>query len=46
MEKKVGHIIFKNLLNSHKKIIGINPNTKKILNQEIFSDLIEIHLII
>lgn len=40
-EKKVGHIIFKNLLKSNKKVIGINPNTKKILNQEIFPDLIE-----
>lgn len=40
-EKKVGNIIFKNLLKSHKKVIGINPHSKKILNQEIYSDLTE-----
>ncbi len=41
-EKKVGHAIFKNLLQSPKKVFPINPKTKEILGHRCYEDLLEI----
>lgn len=39
---KVGHIIFRNLLESGKKIIPVNPNAKEIIGHRSYSDLLEV----
>lgn len=42
-EWKVGHIIFKNLVNvKHLRVFPVNPNTKEILGHRCFKDLFEI----
>ncbi len=40
--EKVGHAVFKNLLESKKKIIPVNPNAKEILGYRSYEDLLEI----
>ena len=41
-EKKVGHTVFKNLLQSNKKVIPINPNAKEILGHHAYQDILEV----
>lgn len=41
-ENKVGHIIFKNLLEAKKEVYAINPNADRILGQKVLKDLNEI----
>jgi len=39
---KVGHIVFKNLLNSKVSTYPVNPNTKTILNKKCYKSVIEL----
>jgi acetyltransferase len=41
-EKKVGHVIFKNLLKENKKVYPVNPNRKEILGKEVFPSIMKI----
>ena len=41
-EKKVGNAIFKNLLDSDKKVYGVNPKAQKIHGRKIYADLLEV----
>jgi len=41
-EKKIGHVIFKNLLKSGKKIFPVNPKAREILGHKVYEDLLEI----
>lgn len=45
-ENKVGHIIFKNLLDSKKEVYPINPNAKEILGKKVLKDLNELPTIV
>jgi len=40
--KKIGHIIFKNLLHSDKQIFPVNPKAKKILGKKCYKNILEI----
>jgi acyl-CoA synthetase (NDP forming) len=39
---KVGHALFKNLLESGRRVFPVNPNAKEILGQRCYEDLLEI----
>ncbi len=39
---KVGHIIFKNLLDTKQNVVGINPKAEHILNRKIYKDIFEV----
>jgi acyl-CoA synthetase (NDP forming) len=41
-DKKVGHVVFKNLLQSNKKVFPVNPNSKEILGHRSFESILEI----
>ena len=41
-ENKVGHVVFKNLLQSGKKVFAVNPKAKEILGHRSYGDLLEI----
>ena len=41
-DKKVGHAVFKNLLQSDKKVFPVNPKTHEILGHKSFEDILEI----
>lgn len=41
-ENKVGHVVFKNLLQSDKKVFAVNPKAKEILGHRSYVDLLEI----
>jgi len=41
-EKKVGHAIFKNLLQSNKKVFPVNTKAKEILGHKCYEDILEI----
>lgn len=40
--KKIGNVIFKNLLLNNKKVFPINPNAKKILNVKAYPSVLKI----
>ncbi len=39
---KVGHVVFKNLLQSGKKVFPVNPKAKEILGHRAYEDVLEI----
>ncbi len=39
---KVGHIIFKNLIDSKQTVVGINPKAEQILSRKIYKDIFEV----
>jgi acetate---CoA ligase (ADP-forming) len=41
-KKKVGHIIFKNILESNKEVFPINPKAENILGHRCYNDLLEV----
>ncbi len=41
-DKKVGHVVFKNLLHSDKKVFPVNPKAEKILENHSYKDMFEI----
>ncbi len=41
-DKKIGHVVFKNLLRSNKKIFPVNPKAKEILGHKSYEDILEI----
>lgn len=41
-ERKVGHVIFKNLISSHKNVYPVNPNRKEILGKEVYPSIMKI----
>ncbi len=41
-EKKVGHAVFKNLLQSNKKVFPVNPKAQEILGHKCYEDILEI----
>lgn len=41
-DKKVGHAVFKNLLQSNKQVFPINPRAKEILGHRAYEDIFEI----
>ena len=41
-ENKVGYVVFKNLLQSGKKVFAVNPKAKEILGHRAYGDLLEI----
>lgn len=38
-EKKVGHVIFKNLLKENKKVYAVNPKIKELLGKEVYPSI-------
>ena len=40
--KKVGYAVFKNLLQSGKKVFPVNPKAKKVLDHKAYEDILEI----
>jgi acetate---CoA ligase (ADP-forming) len=41
-ENKIGHVIFKNMLLSDKKVFPVNPKADHILGHRVYEDLLEI----
>jgi len=41
-QQKVGHVIFKNLLQSEKQVFPINPKASQILEKKSYADLLEV----
>lgn len=41
-ENKVGYVVFKNLLQSDKKVFAVNPKAREILGHKSYADILEI----